>query len=271
MRILGLIGLAGGALVVHAGTPAELPGYEHAPLFTGLWGWMRVLCFGVLDLLQWLASLTGSWGLAIILVAVLVRLVTYPFARRALLAQRRFNEIQERIKPELDEIKRNYKGGEQSEHIIELYKEHEVSPAAGVKPLLIVLLQLPIFVALFQILEQAPQLRGVPFLWIADLSRPDQLFALGFRLPWFGAYFNIMPVLMGATILLAAVTAPGEAHDAGARKRLWIAAAMALTFFAAFYNFPAGLVLYWIMANLLHVGQQLLVDARGERTVAAQR
>lgn len=235
------------------------------PLFTGLWDWMRTLCFWVLDLLQWLAHLTGSWGVAIILVAMLVRLVTYPFARRALMAQKRFNEIQEKIKPELLAIKRDYKGGEQSERIIELYKEHQVSPAAGVKPLLIVMLQLPIFIALFQILEHAPQLRGVPFLWIDDLSMPDQMFSWGVDLPWFGEYFNVMPVLMVATIMLAAVTAPGEAHDTSARKRLWISALMALTFFVIFYGFPSGLVLYWIMTNLLHVGQQLMVSANNKR------
>lgn len=230
-------------------------------MFSDLWGWMRVLCFWLLDLLQWLASFTGSWGAAIILVAVLVRLVTYPLARRALVEQKRFNETQERLKPTLAEIKQSYKGGEQAERIIDLYREHKVNPAAGIKPLLIVLLQLPVFIALFQILRQAPELRNVPFLWLTDLSQPDRAFALGTQIPWFGSYFNVMPLIMVATIMLAAITAPGEGQGSSARKRHWISGLMALVFFVAFYSFPAGLVLYWITTNLLHVLQQLLVSA----------
>lgn len=239
------------------------PGTERSLMFADLWGWMRTLCFWLLDLLQWFAGLTGSWGAAIILVAVLVRLVTYPVARRVLVEQKRFNEMQERLKPALAEIKSNYKGGEQAERIIDLYKEHRINPAAGIKPLLIVLLQLPIFIALFQILRQAPELRGVPFLWLPDLSQPDHALALGVQLPWFGSYLNVMPLIMAGTIILAAITAPGEGQGPSTKKRHWISGLMALVFFVAFYSFPAGLVLYWVITNLLHVAQQLLVRAPG--------
>lgn len=255
--------LASGSAIAKAVTVAASDVGERSQMFSDLWGWMRVICFWLLDLLQWLAGLTGSWGVAIILVAVLVLLVTYPLARRALAEQKRFNETQERLKPTLAKIKQNYKGGEQAERIIDLYKEHKVNPAAGVKPLLIVLLQLPIFIALFQILQQAPELRGVSFLWIADLSQPDHAVALGTQLPWFGSYFNVMPLIMVGTIMLAAITTPGDVQRSSARKRLWISALMALVFYVAFYSFPAGLVLYWVTTNLLHVAQQLLASARG--------
>lgn len=261
-------GLALGAPAAQAASAVA----DQAEMFSGMWGWMQTLCFWLLDLLQWLATVTGNWGVAIILVAALVRLVTYPFARRALREQNRFNEAQQQLKPALREIKQNYKGGEQSERIIALYKKHNISPAAGIKPLLIVLLQLPIFIALFQILEQAPALRGADFLWIGDLSQPDSLVSLGVQLPWFGGYLNILPLVMAATIMLAAVTAPGEARgDPAYKKRLWISGAMAVVFFIIFYTFPAGLVLYWIMANLLHVAQQLLVAARQKLPAAEGR
>jgi YidC/Oxa1 family membrane protein insertase len=242
----------------HAASPAASAD-DRADMFTGLWGWMRTLCLWLLDLLQWLADLTGNWGVAIILVALLVRVSTYPLARRALREQKRFNDAQSKLKPALAEIKRNYKGGEQSERIIELYEAHGISPAAGVKPLFIVLLQLPVFVALFQILQQAPALRGADFLWIADLAQPDRLASLGTRIPWFGSAFNLLPVLLAATILLSTATAPGTLDPAAARRRLWISGAMAIVFFALFYSFPAGLVLYWVTANLLQVAQQSLV------------
>lgn len=254
--------LASGSAMTKAAAVAVPVTDERSQMFSDLWGWMRVVCFWLLDLLKWLAGLTGSWGGAIILLAVLVLLVTYPLARRALAEQKRFNETQERLKPTLAEIKQNYKGGEQAERIIDLYREHKVNPAAGVKPLLIVLLQLPIFIALFQILQQAPELRGVSFLWIADLSQPDHAFALGTQLPWFGSYLNVMPLIMVGTIMLAAITTPGDVQRSSARKRLWISALMALVFYIAFYSFPAGLVLYWVTTNLLHVAQQLLVSER---------
>jgi len=255
LRIVGTLTLAFAVpfTVAHATVSA---GGE--PLFSDLWGWMRALCLWLLGLLHWLQSLTGNWGVAIILVAVLIRLVTYPFARRALLEQKRFNEAQRVLGPRLREIKQNYRGGEQSERIIALYKEHRVNPAAGVKPLLILLMQLPVFIALFQILRQAPELRGAPFLWVADLAQPDRAMSLGFDLPWFGGYLNLLPVLMVASILLATATSPKD-PEATSSMRRWLGSwAMAIVFFVLFYRFPAGLVLYWVTVNLLQVAQQMM-------------
>ena len=238
-----------------------------APMFAGMWGWMRTLCYWLLDLLRWLESITGNWGVAIILVAVLIRVVTYPFARRALYEQKRFNEAQRLLAPRLREIKQNYRGGEQSERIIALYKQHKVNPAAGVKPLLILLVQLPVFIALFQILRQAPELRQAPFLWVADLSQPDRLLPMGIHLPWLGSYLNILPVLMVGSILLATFTAPKDPEATSSLRRWLATAAMAIVFFVLFYNFPAGLVLYWVTVNLLQVAQQLLVTREPAGTV----
>ena len=234
-------------------------------LFSGLWGWIQVLCLWLLALLRWLEAVTGNWGVAIVLVAVLVRLATYPLARHALIAQKRFNEINERLKPALKEIKSKFKGGEQSERILALYKQHGVSPMAGIKPLLIVMLQLPIFVALFQILEHAPDLHGASFLWVKDLSQPDRLFALGFDVPWMGGYFCALPFLLALSVVLAGGLAPGGRHDSNRTKRLWISGAMALAFFVGFYPFPSGLMIYWITNNLLQLCQQLLVEFKSGR------
>lgn len=231
-------------------------------LFEGLWGWMQALCLFLLKVLDVLAALTGSWGLAIILLALLVRLVLYPFARRALFEQKRFNEAHAKLKPQLDAIKANYRGAEQAERLDDLYREHKLNPAAGMKPLLLVLVQLPILVALFQILLKAPELRGVPFLGIADLSQPDRFAALGADLPWFGPWLNLLPFVLAGTLVLGGLFVPGE-HDArAARKRLWITGAMALVFFVLFYSFPSGLVIYWIATNLLAFAQQWLVASR---------
>jgi YidC/Oxa1 family membrane protein insertase len=237
---------------------------DSAALFPGMWGWMRTLCTWLLELLQFLAGLTGNWGVAIILLALLVRLVLYPFARRALHEQKRFNETQRILKPQLAEIKARYRGGEQAEHIEELYRAHGVSPVAGMKPLLLVLLQLPILVALFQILLHAPDLKNAAFLWIADLSQPDRMATLWMSLPWFGSSLNILPFALAASTMLGALFIPGEGDRAVVRKALWTGLAMAVVFFVLFYSFPAGLVLYWIATNLLAAGQQAIVARRAK-------
>ena len=227
-------------------------------VFAGLWEWMRGLSFAILWLLQMLEKVSGSWGWAIILLAVVVRILLYPLARKAARQQKAFNEKQLQLRREIAQIKAAYQGGEQTELIFELYRRHGVSPFAGLKLLSVVLLQLPIFIALFHILGQSPSFRGAEFLWIDSLALPDELFVLPWSLPYFGRRFNLLPWLM-ALVSLAAMCYSGGADDS-ATQRLFILL-MNLGFFALFYHFPAGMVLYWAMANLLHLGQ--LMAARG--------
>ena len=168
--------------------------------------------------------------------------------------------VQKAMQPAMLEIKKNYKGGEQSERILQLYEQHGVSPLAGLKPLLMVMVQLPIFVALFNVLGQVFELRDASFLWIATLAEPDRLFALGFDIPVLGSYFNLLPVLMAISTLLAIGLSSPPAEDAkGKGRRTWMLVLMAFAFFVLFYPFPAGMVLYWTMANVLHIMQQGVV------------
>lgn len=239
--------------VLTAGKPA-LDGL----LFSGLWSWIRWLPLGIMHLLNLLHDLVGSWGIAIILLAVLVRLVMHPVAKNAMTAQKKFIAVQKKIQPELNAIKKEFKGGEQSERILQLYERHKVSPLAGLKPLLIVLVQLPIFISLYHLLGQAFELRTAAFLWMDTLAEPDQLFPFGVDLPFFGSYFNLLPVLMSVSTLLSIKLSPAPAADAKASFRQNIMLGlMTLGFFLLFYSFPSGMVLYWTMANLLHLAYGL--------------
>lgn len=232
-------------------------------LFAGLWEWMRALILGIMYVLGVIHQGVGNWGVSIILLSILVRLVMYPVAKNAMAAQKKFASIQERIQPELQEIRRNYKGGEQSERILELYEAHQVSPLAGLKPLLIVLIQIPIFVALYHLLGQTFELRNEPFLWIQTLAQPDQLFSFGIDIPFFGAYFNLLPVLMALSTLLSIKFSQAVSANAKEAFRqqffLWV---MALVFFLLFYSFPSGMVLYWTMANILQFIHQQLASRK---------
>lgn len=223
-------------------------------LFPGLWNWMRALTIGLMFVLGAIHGIVGNWGVSIILLAVVVRLLVHPLARRAMAAQKRFVATQEKIQPELAEIKKNYKGGEQSERILQLYEKHNTSPFAGLKPLLIVMLQIPVFIALYHLLGQMFELRNEPFLWMNTLAEPDQLFSFGVELPFFGAYFNLLPALMALTTIASIRLSPAPAADAKSSVRQSIMLTlMTLSFFLIFYSFPSGMVLYWTMANLLHL------------------
>lgn len=231
-------------------------------LFSGLWQWMRALSFGLLFAMETIHKMVPSWGLSIILLAIFVRILMYPIARRALMSQAAFVEVQKKIQPELALIKREYRGEEQSERILNLYKAHNVSPLAGLKPLLIVAIQIPIFVALFHVLGQAYELRDANFLWIATLAEPDKLFSFGFDLPIIGSNFNLLPFLMAITTLLTIKLSPAPAADESSQRRnVFFQVLMTLGFLLLFYPFPAGMVLYWTMANVLHLLQQFVVES----------
>ncbi|RFF26764.1 MULTISPECIES: membrane protein insertase YidC [unclassified Wenzhouxiangella] len=232
-------------------------------LFQGLWNWMRGLSLGLLWSLEAIHSLVPNWGLAICLLAVLVRLVLYPLGRWALSSQQRFSEVQAEIAPKVREIKQNYKGGEQSERILQLYEQRGVSPLAGLKPLLIVLIQIPVFVALFHVLGQVFEFRNASFLWIDSLAEPDRLFSFGTSLAFFGNWFNLLPVLMAVSTLASIRLSPAPAASQAEKRRqnlfLWFLAA---AFFLLFYPFPSGMVLYWIMANVLYIAQFRLTQRK---------
>jgi YidC/Oxa1 family membrane protein insertase len=175
-------------------------------------------------------------------------------------SQLKFVAAQKEMLPELKEIKHNYKGGEQSERILQLYKTHQVSPFAGLKPLGIVLIQLPILIALFQVLATAEELRDTRFLWIDSLAQPDKLFSFGFNIPLLGSNFNLLPFLMAGFTLLSFKLAPAptaEKKEQGLQNLFLIA--MTLMFFFLFYTFPSGMVLYWTFANVFHIGQYQLM------------
>ncbi|TWI66069.1 YidC/Oxa1 family membrane protein insertase [Desulfobotulus alkaliphilus] len=229
-------------------------------LFSSLWQWMRLLVLGMMHLLYAIHGLVMNWGVSILILALLVRLAIHPVAKKAMESQRRFAELQKEMKPRIRAIKEKYRGGEQSERILHVYERYGVSPLAGLKPLVIVGIQIPVFIALFHLLGQAFELRSAGFLWITSLSEPDRLFSFGRDLPFFGTCFNLLPLLMSLTNLLSIKFSPAPADT---EKSTWKNKAglilLALGFFLLFYSFPSGMVLYWTMANLLHLAHTLWI------------
>ena len=223
-------------------------------LFSGLWSWLRALSVGALLVLDMLTGIVGRPGPAIVLLAVAVKLLLLPITTIAHRLQARVDEARGRLQPEIDAIKAAYRGEEQARRLLELYRRERVHPLYSVQSLAGVLIQLPVFIAVFDMLAENFALHGASFLGIRDLAQPDALIPLPVALPWLGRRLNLLPFLMSGVSLAAAARYEAAAltPDLVRRQRRNLAA-MAVLFFIVFYAFPAGMVLYWTSTNALQL------------------
>jgi YidC/Oxa1 family membrane protein insertase len=223
-------------------------------LFAALWDFLRALCFGMLMLLEFIQSLVGNYGLAIILLSLTVKILITPISMLAERWQADVNRIQTLLQPELDEIKQNYKGEEAHMRILGIYKKHGVSQLYTFKSAAGFLIQIPVFIAAFDVLAENIALNEIAFLWISDLAKPDAFAELPFVLPFFGGWLNLLPFVMtGLSILAAWLQSEATLSPELQRKQSVRLYRMAALFFVAFYTFPAGMVLYWTSSNLFHL------------------
>jgi YidC/Oxa1 family membrane protein insertase len=227
-------------------------------LYAGLWFWLRWICLGLFHLLAGIKLLIPSWGLAIMAMSLTVNILMLPLSRIADRFQQQVNETEARLAPELHRIKKNFKGEEQSAKILALYKTERVHPLYSLKSLIGVAVVIPVFIGAFDMLAENIHLLNTGFLWISDLSHPDDLFHLPFRLPFFGAEFNLLPFLMTGLSFVASMLHKPLALNAELRhKQVRNMILLALAFFVLFYTFPAGMVLYWTTNNLISVIKSL--------------
>ena len=210
------------------------------------YGWSSWLAKILLKLLNNFYKLTGNYGYSIIILTLLIQIVFFPLTYKGFKSIKKLQELQ----PKMDLIRKRYKNDpkKMNEEIINLYKTYKVNPLGGCLPLL---LQIPVFFALYKILLTYISLRHAPFiLWIKDLSSPD---TVG-RLPFIGIPLNILPILMGiASIFQQKLSSASDPRQAK------IAYIMPIFLTLIFWNFPSGLVLYWLSNNIFTIFQQLLI------------
>lgn len=213
------------------------------------YGFFHAIGAGLSWLLHFFYSLSKSWGASIVLFAVFVYALLFPFTAKSTKAMKRMAEIQ----PEVEELRKKYKDNPQklNKETLELYKKYKINPLGGCLPML---LQFPVFIALYQVLLRFVELKGVSFLWIKDLSLPDHAFKLPFPPPV--DYINILPIFIAILGLLqqklvTASSAPSEQKTMG----LFFSVFMGVIF----YGFPASLTLYWSIQNLLSFAYQMRV------------
>ena len=189
-------------------------------------------------LLDWFYKLVGNWGIAIILLVVLVRIVLFPLTYKGMVSMYKLKELA----PKMKEIQQKYKKDPQKlqMHMMKLYKEHGANPLGGCLPLV---LQIPVFYGIYKLLLYAIELKGASFLWISDLSVMD---------PYF-----ILPVLMGVSMYIHQRLTPTNFQDP-MQEKIFKFLPLIFTFMMA--TFPAGLVLYWTVNNVLSIAQQWLIN-----------
>ena len=230
-----------------------LPLFDRAVDF----GWFWFLTKPFFYALHWLAAVFGNYGVAILLLTLVVKIIFFPLANKSYKSMSQMKKLQ----PEMMKIRERY--GDDREkmnmEIMNLYKKEKVNPAAGCLPILI---QIPVFFALYKVLFVSLEMRHAPFFgWIQDLSAPDpttllNLFGLlPFTPPEFIPALGIWPLLMGATMWLQFKLNPTPPDPMQAR----IMSLLPVIFVFIFATFPAGLVIYWTWNNILSVGQQWLI------------
>ncbi|WP_353662444.1 membrane protein insertase YidC [Hydrogenimonas sp. SS33] len=202
-------------------------------------GWFTFIAAPMFKVLIWLHNFIPNWGWTIVALTLLIRIILYPLTYKGMVSMHRLKKLQPKIK----ELQAKYKGDPQklNMHMMELYKKHKANPLGGCLPML---LQIPVFFAIYRVLLNAIELKGAPWiLWIHDLSVMDP--------------YYVLPVLMGASMWMHQRVTPSNFTDPMQEKIFkWLP--VIFTFF--FVTFPAGLVLYWLTNNIFSIAQQLMIN-----------
>jgi YidC/Oxa1 family membrane protein insertase len=226
--------------------------------FTGFFG---TFAKPLLLVLNWLNNaLHIPYGWAIIVLTVTIKLIFWPLTKYSTASAKRMQALQ----PQVKAIQEKYKDEPQkaSQKQMELFRKNGVNPLSGCLPMIV---QIPVFFGLYRMLQSAIELRGAHFLWIGDLSKPDTLFYI----PGLDFPLNLMPLIMGATMLWQShLTPPSPGMDPAQQKMMRYLPLIMLLFL---YNFSSGLALYWTVQNLLTVLQTKLTNAQPAPVLAGDK
>jgi YidC/Oxa1 family membrane protein insertase len=206
------------------------------------YGWLTPLAYPIFWSLEKIERLVGNWGWAIIILTIIIKLVLYPLSAAGYKSMAKMKKLT----PRLQQLKETFGDDRAKLHqaMAEMYKTEKINPLGGCLPILI---QIPVFIALYWVLLAAVEMRGAPWVgWITDLTAPD---------PWY-----ILPILMGITSILQVKLNPQPMDPMQAK----IMTIMPVAFTVMFVFFPAGLVLYWVVNNILSIAQQWAINLQVE-------
>ncbi|HUF64135.1 MAG TPA: YidC/Oxa1 family insertase periplasmic-domain containing protein [Verrucomicrobiales bacterium] len=227
--------------------------YDDMPVFGGMFGVIPLVSKTLLRLMVWLQSHVHNWGIAILLITFLLRLLIWPLHAKSMATMKRMAQLA----PKITELKEKYSDDPQrmQKETMGLYRDYGVNPLGGCLP---VFLQLPVFLGFYKMLQSAVELRDKEFLWVQDLSMPDTLFTLK-GVPLLGELpVNPLPLIMAGTMLLQMAVTP----KSGDKMQQRIFMFMPLIFLFICYNFASALSLYWTGQNIFAIGQMWIMNRR---------
>jgi YidC/Oxa1 family membrane protein insertase len=217
-------------------------------------GWFDILAKPCLWFMNFIYdNVVGNYGIAIIIITIVSKLILWPLGSKS---YKSMNEMK-KLQPLMTELREKYKGDKQrmNQELMALYKTYKINPMGGCLPMVV---QMPVFFALYRMLYEAIELRHAPFfLWINDLAAPDRLFHFDISIPFMQPPIGIpvLTLIMGATMILQQKMTPSPGDPTQAKMMML----MPVIFTAIFVNFSSGLVLYWLFNNLLSIGQQYYI------------
>ena len=219
-------------------------------------GFFNIIAKPLLIVMNTIHRVIPNYGVAIILLTIFIKLLFWPLGTKS---YKSMNEMK-KVQPLMTELREKYKNDKQrmNKEVMGLYKTYKVNPASGCLPMLV---QMPIFFALYRMLYQAIELRHAPFFgWISDLSAPDRLFHFNFSIPMMQEPYGIpmLTLLMGASFLLQQKMTPTTGDPMQAKMMMLMPIFMTVIFI----NFPAGLVLYMFVNNIISMGQQYYIQKK---------
>lgn len=237
-----------------SGLMQQEPYSEFYTLIEDSYGSMSWINKGLLAILKFFHSIVSNWGMAIICLTLLVKALLFPLNRVQQVSMHKYSQKMAKMKPKLDELKKKFKNNRKKfqEEQMKLMKEHGATP-----PLLgclLIFLQFPVFIGLFQVLRTSIELRHSPFMfWIKDLSMPDQM-PLPFTLPLLGwDSLNLLPLLMVVAFFLQQKVMPKPADPQQAQTQKIMMYFMPIFFGFLFYGYASGLSLYWMTSNIISI------------------
>ena len=219
-------------------------------------GWTDIIAKPLLYILRFLDKYLHNYGVSIILLTIFEKILFWQQANKSNKSMKDMQKLQ----PRMAKLREKYKNDKQklNQEMMALYKTYKVNPMGGCLPMII---QIPVFFALFRVLGGCIELRHAPFvLWINDLSAPDRLFNFPFQIPFMTPPYGIpvLTLLMGASMFIQQKMTPTPGDPTQAKVMMFLP----IIFTFMFINFPSGLVLYWLTNNILSIGQQYRIHKK---------
>lgn len=215
-------------------------------------GWFDIIAKPMLWGMNWANKFTRNYGIDIILLTILIKIIFYPLSLKSYKSMKEMQKMQ----PVIAKLREKHKGDKEklNKEMMDIYKTKGINPLGGCLPMVV---QIPVFFALYKVLMGAIEFRHAPFLfWINDLASPENLYTLsvaGFSLP-----IRILPLIMGITMVIQQKMTPTSVDPMQEKMMLF----MPVIFTFLFWGFPTGLVLYWLVNNVISIGQQYYINKK---------